>query len=83
MGRLPAGQKPEPRNERMTRYRLELEAEGGHRLLVDIAKPANDALNDIMQLDTPADDGKQVTKKVAVTRALLHYAKVVRRRSQG
>lgn len=82
MGRLPAGKKPEPLNARLTRYRQELEESGGHRLIVDIEKPAHDALHLIMEREDPANAERGVTKKEAVTNALLHYAKSLSRRKR-
>lgn len=82
MGRLPAGQKPTPANERQLTYRQDLEASGGLRLICDIERPANDALKEIMELDEPSNLAKGVTKKEAVSNALMHYAKSLRRRAK-
>lgn len=81
MGRLPAGVKPTPHKVRLQKYRTALEESGGHRLIADIEAPAHEALKLIMELDTPPDAEKPMTQKDATTNALLHYAKVVRRRA--
>lgn len=82
MGRLPAGVKPTPHKERLAIYREELERTGGHRLIADIGREANDALQTIKSLDTPSNPVRGVTDKDAVTKALIHYAKSLLRRVQ-
>lgn len=82
MGRLPPGQKPTPHKVRLTKYRQELETSGGHRLIADIEKPANEALRAILELDDPPGEGRELTKKDAVSRALMHYAKSLQRRKR-
>lgn len=79
MARLPAGQKPEPLNQRLLRYRHDLEERGGKRVIVDLEPEAHDALKTVI-----AGEGLEEERdkfKRAVSTALLHYAKVVRRRA--
>lgn len=68
MARLPTGQEPEPLNQRMKRYHDELQKRGGYRLVADLDKEGKEALNLIRERDG-------VTIRIAVTQALLHYAK--------
>jgi hypothetical protein len=82
MGRLPAGQKPTPPKVRLQKYLRDLEESGGLRLMADIEAPAHEALQIIMELDTPASEVRGVTKKEAVSNALMHYAKSLQRRSR-
>ena len=69
MARLPEGQKPTPRPDRLKTYREGLVARGGHRLIADIEKPANDALRQIMERVSPV-----LSQKDAVSEALISYA---------
>lgn len=70
MARLPTGTEPLPLNVRMKGYGDALRARGGHRLVADLEKDANDALAHIVK-KTGA------TRKEAVTLALLNYASKV------
>lgn len=67
--------KPTPHKKRLAIYRHELERSGGHRLIADIEREANDALQRIIQHDTPPEGKTEVTQKEAVSRALRHYVK--------
>lgn len=67
MARLQSGTTPTPVNERLKRYREELERSGGQRLLVDIGSEAASALEAIRLRDG-------TTKKDAVTAALISFA---------
>ncbi|MCA0214686.1 MAG: hypothetical protein LCH79_16100 [Proteobacteria bacterium] len=75
MARLKKGEVPTPVKVRLRQYRDDLERSGGSRLLVDLEKPATDALAAIIERDTPTDATKPLSKKDAVTSALLHYAR--------
>lgn len=68
MARLPTGTEPTPLNVRMKGYQEDLRKRGGHRLIADLEKDANDALNLIMKKKGVA------TRKAAVTLALISYA---------
>jgi hypothetical protein len=81
MGRLPAGAKPELLSKRLQRYRQELELRGGRRVIVDLEPEAAIALSEVISgegLEEARDKYKQ-----AITKALVHYAKLTRRRAAG
>lgn len=69
MARLRKGEKPTARPVLLKALREGLVARGGHRLLVDLEKPAADALREIMDSTDPA-----LTKKDAVSMALIGFA---------
>lgn len=78
MGRLPAGVKPTPLPTRMRKYREDLIVAGGRRVIVDLSPEANAALSEVI-----AGEGLEEARdkyKRAVTLALMHYAKLLRRR---
>jgi hypothetical protein len=69
MARLPAGQKPTPRKDRVAGYREELTNRGGHRLIADLEPNAHEALKTITdRVDPP------LTQKAAVSAALIDFA---------
>ena len=68
MARLPTGTPATPTKVRQARYREELAAAGGHRLIADIDKPAHEALKKLVKVH-----GSQ---KAAVTHALIEAARV-------
>lgn len=76
MARLPKGQAPTPRKERLQRYRAELEREGGRRVIIDLPEPGASALARIIERDSDAQAPRPMSIKDAITNALVHYAKL-------
>jgi hypothetical protein len=70
MGRIPRGQTPKTRAEITEAYRDRLAKAKGHRLIADIGPEAAAALTQL------TEDG--TTKKEAVSRSLVHLARVQR-----
>lgn len=78
MARLKAGVPPTPIKIRQAAYRDDLLARGGHRLIVHLEPPANDALRKIMAREVPPK-----SQKDAVSEALVEYARAKPRKVSG